>query len=98
MKRTIGITAVFLMGVGAARVAMCACDALAHAMTIFGSWHPDEAAAVAPWILMAVVTGLGISLWGLHEDNKRYSRSGYGRVMGYSARHKTQQDNEEVGA
>lgn len=99
MKRTIVIAAVvFLVGVGAARVAIWACWAMAGALTLLGGWQPAEAAKAAPWVVFAIAAGLALSLWALHDDNKRYSRSGYGRVVGYGARQKSQPDDEEVGA
>ena len=84
-----------LAGVGAARVIGWAGAGLAYALTRWGGWQAAEAAQAAPVILLALAAGLTLSLWGLHEDNKRYSNSGYGRIKGYSAKHK---DDEEMGA
>ena len=99
MKRTVAIAAVgFLTGVGAARVVIWACGAMARALTLWGGWQPAEAAKAAPWVVLSIAAGLALSLWGLHEDNKHYSRSGYGRVVGYGARCKTKHEEKEMGA
>ena len=93
-----------LAGVGAARVAVWACEGMACALTRWGGWQAAEAAQAAPVILLALAAGLALSLWGLHEDNKRYSRSGYGKVEGYGritrthARNPEYPENEERGA
>ena len=99
MKRTVAIAAVgFLTGVGAERVAVWACWAMAKALTLWGAWQPAEAAKAAPWLVLTIAAGLALSLWDLHEDNKRYSRSGNGRVVGYGARRKSESKDEEIGA
>lgn len=84
--------------IGAARVAVWACDLMARALTRWGGWQAAEAAKAVPWVVFSIAAGLALSLWDLHEDNKRYSRSGYGRVVGYGARQKSRTDDEERGA
>lgn len=92
------ITVGALAGIGAAKVIQWACEGLTLALTRWGGWQASDAAQAAPVILFALAAGLALSLWGLHEDNKRYSRSGYGRIKGYSAKHKPDGNDKEVGA
>lgn len=95
------ITVAALAGVGAAKVIQWSCAGLAFALTRWGSWDAAEAAQAAPFILFALAAGLTLSLWGLHEDNKQYRRTGYGRIKGYHARQKSSTNNtndKEVGA
>lgn len=92
------ITVGALAGVGAARVAVWACEGLTLALTRWGGWQAAEAAQAAPVILLALAAGLALSLWGLHEDNKRYSNSGLGKIEGYSARQKSSTNDKEMGA
>ena len=99
MKRTLCIASIgFLVGVGAARVAVWACEGLTLALTRWGGWQAAQAAKAAPVILLALAAGLALSLWGLHEDNKRYSNSGLGKIEGYSARQKSSTNDKEMGA
>lgn len=85
-----------LAGVGAVRAAAWACEGLTLALTRWGGWQAADAAQSAPVILFALAAGLALSLCGLHEDNKRYSNSGLGKVEGFSAKHKP--DDKEMGA
>ena len=87
-----------LAGIGAVQVIHWGNAALAYALTRWGGWQAAEAAQAAPVILFALAAGLALSLWGLHEDNKRYRRTGYGRIKGYSARQKSSTDDKEIGA
>ena len=87
-----------LAGIGAVQVIGWACEGLTLALTRWGGWQAAEAAQAAPVILLALAAGLALSLWGLHEDNKRYSAPGYGKVVGFGARQKSESKDEEVGA
>ena len=87
-----------LAGIGAVQVIHWGSAALSLALTRWGGWQAAEAAQAAPVILLALAAGLALSLWGLHEDDKRYRRSGYGRIKGYSARQKSSTDDKEIGA
>lgn len=68
-----------LVGVGQV---ICWADRLmVRVMIVYGSWEPEAAAKSAPWILFALASGLAMSLYGMYEDNKRYSRnSPYGCI------------------
>lgn len=53
----------------------------ALALVRFGHWGMAEAAHVSPWLLFAVVGGLSVSLWCLHDINEDYKQSSpYGKV------------------
>lgn len=97
-KYTTTITVGALAGVGAAKVIQWSCAGLAFCLTCLGGWQAAEAAQAAPVILLALAAGLALSLWGLHEDNKRYSNSGLGKIEGYSARQKSNTNDKEMGA
>lgn len=87
MKKHITTIAVgALAGIGALRVAAWSCTGMAAALTRWGGWDAAEAAQAAPILLAALAVGLTLSLWDLHEDNKRYSRSGLGKITRTHAR------------
>lgn len=81
--RMIGKMAVAgLAMVGAAQVVCWANRLMAHALVVCGSWEPEAAAKSAPWILLALASGLAMSLYGMYEDCQRYKRSSpYGQVQ-----------------
>lgn len=67
--------------IGAGKVVSLANVGIAVALVRFGRWDMAEAAHAAPWLLFAVVGGLSISLWCLHDINEDYTQSGpYGKV------------------
>lgn len=97
--RMIGKMAVAgLAMVGAAQVVCWANRLMARVMIVYGSWEPEAAAKSAPWILFALASGLAMSLYGMYEDNKRYSRnSPYGRIDCTEARSNQNNGDRKVG-
>lgn len=87
-----------LTGIGAAQVLRWLDLGIVHVLLMSnGAWSVEQAAKAAPWILAALVVGLGISLYSMACENERYERSPYGKVEGFGARSK-QDDDREVGA
>lgn len=84
--------------IGAVQVGRWACSWLAVALAYWGGWDIAEAAQAAPWIIVATTAGLAMSLYGMHEDNKRYKRSGYGKIVRCHARNPEYPENQERGA
>lgn len=84
--------------IGAVQVVRWACSLMAVALACWGGWDIAEAAHAAPWIIIASTAGLTMSLYGMHEDNKRYKRSGYGKIVRCHARNPEYPQNEEKGA
>lgn len=75
----IAIAALALIGAG--KVVSLANAGIAVALVRFGHWDMAEAAHVSPWLLFAVVGGLSVSLWCLHDINEDYKQSSpYGKV------------------
>ena len=67
--------------IGAGKVVSLANAGVAVALVRFGRWDMAEAAHAAPWLLFAVVGGLSVSLWCLHDINEDYKQSSpYGKV------------------
>lgn len=67
--------------VGAGRVVVWLTRGVTKALVAWGNWGAAEASSAAPWILLAVASGLALSLHGLYEDNKRYTKgSPYGCI------------------
>lgn len=67
--------------IGAGKVVSLANAGIAVALVRFGRWDMAEAAHAAPWLLFAVVGGLSVSLWCLHDINEDYKQSSpYGKV------------------
>ena len=91
---TIGLLAI----IGAVQVVRWACSLMAVALTYWGGWGIAEAMQAAPWIIVVSTAGLAMSLYGMHEDNKRYKRSGYGKIVRCHARNPEYPQNEEKGA
>lgn len=79
---TVGLLAI----IGAVQVGCWACSLMAVALTYWGGWDIAEAAHAAPWIIVAFASGLAMSFYGMHEDNKRYKRSSYGKIVRNHAR------------
>lgn len=84
--------------IGAVQVWRLACSLMAAALACWGGWDIAEAAHAAPWIIIASTAGLTMSLYGMHEDNKRYKRSGYGKIVRNHARNPEYPQDEEKGA
>lgn len=84
--------------IGAVQVVRWACSLMAVALACWGGWDIAEAAHAAPWIIAASTAGLAMSLYGMHEDNKRYKRSGYGKIVRNHARNSEYPQDEEKGA
>ena len=91
---TVGLLAI----IGAVQVVRWACSSMAVALACWGGWDIAEAAHAAPWIIVASTAGLAMSLYGMHEDNKRYKRTGYGKIVRNHARNSEYPQDEEKGA
>ena len=91
-------TVALLAIIGAVQVWRWACSWLAVALAYWGGWGIAEAAQAAPWIIVASTAGLAMSLYGMYEDNKRYKRSGYSKIVRCHARNPEYPQNEEKGA
>lgn len=77
--KNITLTALALIGAG--KVVSLANAGIAVALVRFGHWDMAEADHAAPWLLFAVVGGLSVSLWCLHDINEDYKQSSpYGKV------------------
>lgn len=90
---TIGLLAI----IGAVQVGRWACSLMAVALVYWGGWDIAEAAHAAPWIIVASTAGLTMSFYGMHEDNKRYKHSGYGKIVRNHARNPEYPQDEEKG-
>ena len=91
---TVGLLAI----IGAVQVGRWACSLMAVALAYWGGWDIAEAAHAAPWIIVASTAGLTMSLYWMYEDDKRYKRSGYGKIVRNHARNPEYPQNEEKGA
>lgn len=91
-------TTALLAVIGAVQVWRWACALTATALAYWGEWNIAEAAQAAPWILLALGAGLAMSLYWMHEDNKRYATQGYGRIQRDHARNPEYPENQERGA
>ena len=70
-------------------------QAMQYALVAYGQWEVAEAAKAAPLILFSLAFGLALSLYGMYEDNKRYTRSSpYGCVKNSQSR---SDDSRKVG-
>ncbi len=95
MRKVEGLTVAALALVGAGQVVVWMNQAMSHALVAYGQWEAAEAAKAAPLILFALAFGLALSLYGMYEDNKRYTRnSPYGRVKNGQSR---SDDSRKVG-
>lgn len=99
LKSFVATGAVALLAIiGAVQMWRWACSWLAVALAYWGGWDIAEAMQAAPWVIVASTSGLAMSLYGMHEDNKRYKRSGYGKIVRCHARNPEYPQNEEKGA
>lgn len=81
MRKVEGLTVAALALVGAGQVVVWVNQAMTYALVTYGQWEPAEAAHASPLVLFALASGLAMSLYGMYEDSKRYTRSSpYGRV------------------
>lgn len=95
MRKVEGLTVAALALVGAGQVVVWMNQAMTYALATYGQWEPAEAAKAAPLVLFALASGLAMSLYGMYEDNKRYTRSSpYGRVKNSQSR---SDDSRKVG-
>lgn len=98
MKTLKIITISALAGIGAAQVLRWLDLGVVHILLMSpGAWSVEQAAKAAPWILAALAGGLALSLYSMACDNERYTRSPYGKVDGFGARTK-QDEDKEMGA
>lgn len=82
MRKVVKLATAALALVGAWKVASCMCEGTAWLLVNRGFWEPQAAAESAPWILLALASGLAMSLYGMYEDCQRYKRSSpYGQVQ-----------------
>lgn len=95
MRKAEGLTVAALALVGAGQVVVWMNQAMQYALVVYGQWEAAEAAKAAPLILFSLVFGLALSLYGMYEDNKRYTRSSpYGSVKNSQSR---SDDSRKVG-
>lgn len=105
MKKKLNFATVFVLDglsilaiIGAVQVGRWACSLTAAALAYWGGWELAEAAQAAPWLLLATVLGLGLSLWIMHDDNEYYKSTGYGKISRSHARNPEYPQDEEKGA
>lgn len=79
MRKVVKLATAALALVGAWKVASWMCEGTAWLLVNRGFWEPEAAAKSAPWILLALASGLTMSLYGMYDDYKRSSP--YGRVQ-----------------
>ena len=95
MRKAEGLAVAALALVGAGQVVVWMNHTMQYALVVYGQWEAAEAAKAAPLILFALAFGLALSLYGMYEDNKRYTRSSpYGRVKNSQSR---SDDSRKVG-
>lgn len=81
MRKLLKAAVAALALVGAGQVVVWMVQGVTKALVVWGNWGAAEASSAAPWILFAVASGLALSLHGLYEDNKQYTKgSSYGRI------------------
>lgn len=79
MRKVVKLATAALALVGAWKVTSWMCEGTAWLLVNRGFWEPQAAAESAPWILLALASGLAMFLYGMYEDHKRSSP--YGRVQ-----------------
>ena len=95
MGKIEGLAVAALALVGAGQVVVWMNQAMQYTLVVYGQWEAAEAAKAAPLILFALAFGLALSLHGMYEDNKRFTRSSpYGRVKNSQSR---SDDSRKVG-
>lgn len=95
MRKVERLAVAALALVGAGQVVVWMNQAMTYALVTYGQWEPAEAAKAAPLVLFALASGLAMSLYGMYEDNKRYTRSSpYGSVKNSQSR---SDDSRKVG-
>lgn len=94
-RKVEGLAVAALALVGACQVVVWMNQAMSHALVVYGQWEAAEAAKASPMILFSLAFGLALSLYGMYEDNKRYTRSSpYGGVKNSQSR---SDDGRKVG-
>ena len=82
MRKVVKLVTAALALVGAWKVASWMCEGTAWLLVNRGFWEPEAATKSAPWILLALASGLAMSLYGMYEDCQRDKRSSpYGQVQ-----------------
>lgn len=95
MRKVEGLAVAALALIGAGQVVVWMNQAMQYALVTYGQWEAAEAAKAAPLILFSLTFGLALSLYGMYEDNKRYTRSSpYGSVKNSQSR---SDDSRKVG-
>lgn len=95
MRKAEGLAFAALALIGAGQVVVWMNRAVSRALVVYGQWEAAEAAKAAPLILFSLAFGLALSLHGMYEDNKRFTRSSpYGRVKNSQSR---SDDSRKVG-
>lgn len=95
MRKVEGLAVAALALVGAGQVVVWVNQAMTYALVTYCQWEPAEAAHASPLILFSLAFGLALSLYGMYEDNKRYTRSSpYGCVKNSQSR---SDDSRKVG-
>ncbi len=75
--RKIGKIAIAALAmVGAGQVVCWANCLVVHALVACGRWEPEAAAKVAPWVLVALASGLAFSLHEMRMENHQSSHYG----------------------
>ena len=91
MRKVEGLAVAALALIGAGQVVVWMNQAMQYALVTYGQWE----AKAAPLILFSLAFGLALSLYGMYEDNKRFTRSSpYGRVKNSQSR---SDDSRKVG-
>lgn len=94
--RKIGKIAIAALAmVGAGQVVCWANCLVVHALVACGRWEPEAAAKVAPWVLVALASGLAFSLHEMHMENRQSSH--YGRVERTETRNTQNGNNRKAG-
>lgn len=95
MRKAESLAVAALALIGAGQVVVWMNRAVSRALVVYGQWEAAEAAKAAPLILFSLAFGLALSLHGMYEDNKRFTRSSpYGRVKNSQSR---SDDSRKVG-
>ena len=94
--RKIGKIAIAALAmVGAGHVVCGANRLMAHALVVCGSWEPEAAAKVAPWVLVALASGLAFSMYEIYMETQR--SNSYGCVEHTETRNTQNGNNRKAG-
>lgn len=89
----IAIAALAMVGVG--QVVCWANRLMVYALVACGRWEPEAAAKVAPWVLVALASGLAFSLHEMRMENQQSSP--YGCVDRTETQNVKNGNNRKVG-